>query len=101
MGHGTQRYLVERAAGGGSYRPVPAVPPEGIESEKEFVMKDEGVTQWEDWSDPEHIQTSAVPVMSVGLAAEEQGEHQEELLRRFRPSPEVMMVSSSDNALEN
>jgi hypothetical protein len=41
--------------------------------------------------DPEHLPPTGVPAISMGLAAEEQRDHQVELPRRFRPSltPEI------------
>jgi hypothetical protein len=62
------------------------VPPEDVENEEEFAMADKEVTQREDWRDPERPPSSAIPLMSVRLAAEEQRERQEEIRRQFRPS---------------
>jgi hypothetical protein len=50
-------------------------------------MTAEGATQLEEWDDPEHVPTTGVPANSVGLAIKEQREEQEEILRRFAPSP--------------
>jgi hypothetical protein len=53
-----------------SYLPEIITTPDEIESEEEFVMADNGVTQWENWRDPERPLAIAVPVMSVRLAAD-------------------------------
>jgi hypothetical protein len=52
--------------GGSSYSPEIAVPPDEPESEQEFVMRDEDVTQFEEWDDPQHLPPTDVSVISVG-----------------------------------
>jgi hypothetical protein len=63
--------LATRTVGGIAFGPEIAVPPDDPESEEEFVMRDDDVTQREDWIDPEHLPTAGAPAISVGLAAEE------------------------------
>jgi hypothetical protein len=88
--------LATKAVGGNSYGPETVVAPDEPDSEEELVMADEDVTMWEEWSGPKHLPPTSVPMFSVGLAAEEECEHQMELLQRFRPSqaPEIVQVSS-------
>jgi ribonuclease HI len=78
--------LAMHALSGRSYGPELAVPPNEPESDQEFVLEDDDVTQWEDWGDHEHPPRKGTPAISVGFAAEEQREQQEESLQRFRPS---------------
>jgi ribonuclease HI len=75
--------LETRGVTGSSYSSALEKPPEEAGSMEVFEMTDEDVTQWKDWDDDEQPPTSAVPVTSVGSAAEEQ---QDEQLKRFLPS---------------
>lgn len=82
--------LATRGVAGSSYSeeiPVTPVPPDEPERAEEFVVSDEEATQISEWNDSEHLPTCGITIKSVGLAAEEQREEQENMLRRFQPSP--------------
>jgi hypothetical protein len=70
--------LARRSVGGSSYCSPVEIPNE-VESRQEFEMADEDVTQWDDWSELEQRPPMATPPMRVGLVADGQREHQEEL----------------------
>jgi hypothetical protein len=74
-------------------------PPDQPEGAYEAEIADADVTQWEDRDDPDHLPTAALPAMSVGLAAEQQLDHQEERRQRFILSPEITVVSSANDKL--
>jgi hypothetical protein len=59
--------LVTRAAGGSSYC-VPVEIPNGVESEEEFVMEDDGATRREDWSELEELPPMGTPAARRALA---------------------------------
>jgi hypothetical protein len=67
--------LEKRAAGGNSSGPETILPPDERESEEALEMADEDVPQWEEWSDPQYLPPTSVPMFSVSLAAEEEREH--------------------------
>jgi hypothetical protein len=78
--------LATRGVSGDSYGQVIPVPEDGPESEAELEIADEDVAQVEECDDPEHVPPTGVPAVSVGLAAEEQLEEQEEMFGRFQLS---------------
>jgi hypothetical protein len=82
--------LATRGVAGDSYIdniPVTPVPPEEPESTEEFDVTDEDATQMEDLEDTNMLPPFGMVVESIGLAAEAQRTEQEEMIRRFKPSP--------------
>jgi hypothetical protein len=87
--------LETHAVRGSSCGSETITPPNEPGSEEEFAMADEDISQSDDWTDPEHLPPTRVPMFSTGIAAEEEREQQEQLFRRFQPSQasEVVQVS--------
>jgi hypothetical protein len=82
--------LPKRGVAGDSYSeeiPGIPVPADELESSQELEISEEEATRFKDWEDPDHLPPSAYVVGSVGLAAKEQMEEQENMLKRFKPSP--------------
>jgi hypothetical protein len=79
-----------RGVAGDSYSedsPVTSVPPDEPESAEKCEIRDEYVTQTEDWVDTDVMPRFGMVVKSIGLAAEAQRAEQEEMIRRHKRSP--------------
>jgi hypothetical protein len=81
-------FISTRGVAEDSYRekiPITPVPADEAVSSEEFEVSEEELTQREGWDDLEHLPLSGLVVESIGLAAEERREEQENILKRFQP----------------
>jgi hypothetical protein len=82
--------LATRGVVGSSYDekiPVIPAPEDDPESAEEFEIGDDQATQSKDFADTNQRPLDGFVAQSVGLAEDEERGNQEEMLRRFKPSP--------------
>jgi hypothetical protein len=61
-------------------------------------VKDDDVTQWEDWNDDlDHLPPAGTVAVSVGLAVDEQLKHQEELWQQYIAASQPSQASQENS----